>query len=134
MSDTATDVELARVAYLIDPDGFEVAISRGARDGLKLGQRFLVFAYGPEVVDPVSKENLGRIELVRGQGEVVHLQDNMATIRSIERRPARPGKRVIRDSTVFGIVGGGNVIEQDWSAEDPLPFRHISVGDLVKPV
>jgi len=134
MNDVATDAELARVAYLVDPGRFEVAISRGALDGLKLGQRFLVFAYGPEVKDPASGENLGRIELVRGQGEVVHLQDHMATIRSVEKSPARPGKRVIRDSTMFGLIGGGNITEQDWTAEDPLPFRDIAVGDFVKPV
>jgi hypothetical protein len=135
MSDVAARTELARVVHLGDPDGFEVVISRGARDGLRLGQRFVVFTYGPEVEDPDTGENLGRIELVRGRGEIIHLQDNMATVRSVEKRPSRPSKRVIRDTGMLAIATGrGHVIEEDWPPEEVLPFRHISVGDFAKPV
>jgi hypothetical protein len=135
MSDVSTRTELARVVHVVDSSGFEAVISRGARDELKPGQRFLVFAYGPEVMDPDSGENLGRIELVRGRGEIIHLQDSMATIRSVEKRSGRPSKRVIRDTSMLGIATGrGQVIEEDWAAEEVLPFRDISVGDLAKPV
>lgn len=135
MSEVAAYTVLPRVVHLVDSGGFEVAISGGTRDGLKLGQRFLVFAYGPEATDPGSGENLGRIELVRGRGEVVHLQDNMAIIRPVEKRPERARKRVIRETTPLGLaLGRGHIVEEDLSDEEPLPFRQIAVGDLAKPI
>lgn len=128
---------MAKVVYLggSDYDPHELAINRGSRDGIKPGQKYPVFGYGPELSDPDTGENLGRIELVRGRGEVVHVQDHIATIRSIERQPERRGKRVIRDSSIAALVQGrGQVVEEEWPAEEIVPFRNVSVGDLAKPI
>lgn len=136
MSDVTSRVELATVVHVVDPRSpFDLIINGGARDGVKPGHRFLVFGYGPEVTDPDSGENLGRIELVRGRGEIVHVQDHLSTIRSIERRPEHRGRRVIRDTTAIRLMlGRGHVIEGDWPAEDEVPFRDVFVGDLAKPI
>jgi hypothetical protein len=142
MSEVTASADLAKVVHILGPDRnpFQLVINRGARDGLKPGQRYLVFGYGPEVSDPESGESLGRVELVRGRGEVAHLQDNLATIRSIEVGSARRGKRVIRDVLPFGIArtgiaaGLGQVIEEDWPADSEQPFRDVQLGDLARPI
>jgi hypothetical protein len=137
MSDTRTETTLAKVVHVADQHAAsEVVINRGARHGVKLGDRFLVFGYGPDVVDPDTGEDLGKVELVRGRGEVVHVQDRLSTLRSMERRRRiGGGKRIIRDSGVFGFgVPSGKVIEEDISPEESVPFEAIRLGDVAKPI
>ena len=81
---------MAKVVYLAgsDYDPYELAINRGSRDGIKPGQKYLVFGFGPELRDPDTGENLGRIELVRGRGEVVHVQDHIAPSAPLNGSPS----------------------------------------------
>lgn len=65
-------VQPARVARVID--AFQVVINKGEKDGVRLGESFLVYGVGPEVQDPVTGEILGPIELVRGHDKVIDLR------------------------------------------------------------
>src|SRR5882672_5460239 len=103
MSDAAVRTRLAKVVHVVDPDTtyspVEIVINRGSQNGVKIGDQYLVFGEGPMIQDPDTGKDLGQLELVRGRGEVVHVQEHLATIRSIERRRERPAKRVFRDAT-----------------------------------
>jgi hypothetical protein len=142
MSDLATETRLARVVHVVDPDStyapVEVVINRGAHNGVKLGDRFLVIGEGPHITDPETGEDLGQLELVRGRGEVVHVQDHMATIRSIERRRTRPAKRITREAfggaLSVGLGVPGRVIEEELAPEAEMPFEAVRLGDLAKPI
>jgi hypothetical protein len=108
--------ESPRVAAVLDR--FQVVLNKGAKDGIRLGESFLIFAMGPEVEDPVTGQNLGPIELVKGRGKVIHLQDTMATLRSSDENPiysSLPG---------FGRPQPIRYEEQ--------PFRDIEVGDVAR--
>lgn len=132
MSDIATKIDLATVV-VVNEESRTLSINRGAKHGIKPGDRFLVFGYGPEIVDPGSHENLGRIELVRGRGEVFHVQENLATMRSIERRRAKPGKRIVREeSRMLGLGLGGRTVEEHIDEDQDLPFENVVVGDIAK--
>ena len=99
MSDVESLARLATVVHVVfepDQESLEVVINRGANHGVKLGDRFLVFGEGPRIVDPDTGKDLGQLELVRGQGQVVHVQEHIATIHTTERRRTRPAKRVVR--------------------------------------
>jgi hypothetical protein len=95
---------------------------------------------GPHIADPDSGEDLGALELVRGRGVVVHVQEHMATIRSMERRRAGPAKRIVREPSRhwmsnYGVPGAtGNVIEEELSPEVEVPFDSVQLGDLAKPI
>jgi hypothetical protein len=130
MGEVSVAADLAKVVHVVDSQylPFEIVINRGKRHGLKVGSRFLVFGLGPEVSDPDTGESLGRIELVRGRGEIVHVQDNLATLRSIEQSPAR-GKRVTKQFGSFAAP----VVEEDILPER-LPFEGVSVGDMARPI
>src|SRR5208337_1314817 len=133
MDETSVTADLAMVVYVSDSNTrpFEVVINRGRRHGIRPGARYLVFGYGPEVTDPDTGESLGRVELVRGRGEVEHLQDNLATLRSIERERDRRGKRVTRQGGGLGMFAP--VIEEEIEA-DPKPFENVCIGDLARPI
>jgi len=131
-----TGTKLAKVVHLVDAmySPVEVVINRGARNGVKLGDRFLVFGEGPHITDPDTGKDLGQLELVRGRGEVVHVQEQLATIRTIERRRTRPAKRVIREAVGSLLNGPGRVVEEELAPEAEVPFEAVRLGDLAKPI
>ena len=130
MHEVSTTADLAKVVHVVETQypPFEIVINRGKRHGVRLGARFLVFGIGPEVTDPDTGENLGRIELVRGRGEVIHVQDSLATLRSIEQTPGRRGKRITRQYGTFGPT-----VEEDVPSEQ-MPFEGVRVGDTARPI
>jgi hypothetical protein len=137
MSEVQERFELAKVVLTLGTGdtSLEVVVNRGEHDGLRQGQRFLVFGYGPEITDPDSGKNLGRVELVRGRGEVVHVQPHLATLRSVEKSREGGKKRIIRDTSGLGIFAGrGHVVEEDVGEERAIPFLGVQVGDMAKPI
>jgi hypothetical protein len=150
MSDLKTETRLAKVVHFASDDyatgPLEIVINRGSGQGVKAGDHFLVFGIGPHIVDPDTGEDLGVLELVRGRGEVVHVQEHLATIRTMERRRTRPAKRILREpnrhepgrhwmSSYIGVPGApGNVIKEELSPEVEVPFDSVQLGDLAKPI
>ncbi len=131
MDEIAVAADLAKVVHVVDSNylPFQLVINRSRRHGVKLGDRLLVFGVGPEVTDPDTYEGPGRIKLVRGRGEVIHLQESLATLRSIEKTRLRRGKRITRQ---YGSIGGPTV-EEDIPREQ-MPFEGVSVGDVARPI
>ncbi len=130
MDEVSVTTELAKVVHVVGSNysPYEVVVNRGKRHGVKIGDRFLVFGIGPEVSDPDTGENLGRVELVRGRGEVTHVQDSLATLRSTEQSRGRRGKRITKQFGQFGPI-----IEEDIQPE-PSPFEGVAVGDVARPI
>lgn len=62
----------------------EVVINLGSQNGIESGHKFVVFSLGDEIPDPNTGESLGRLELIKGRGEVVHVQQKMCTIKTYE--------------------------------------------------
>jgi hypothetical protein len=147
MSEVKAETKLAKIVHLVDPDysgrPLEVVINRGSSNGVKAGDRFLIFGIGPHIADPDTGEDLGVLELVRGQGDVVHVQEHLSTIRSIERRRTRPARRIVRESAnsastmarAFGVIPStSGVIEEELAPEVEVPFNSVQLGDFAKPI
>ena len=130
---TETKLTAGKVAKIVDE--YTIVINKGARDGVKSGQRFLFYNYSEEVLDPDTKDSLGKLEVVRGTGRVTHLQETMATVGSdMTTSPGRSTRRVRRTSMgmVAGLFGPEEV-EETLPAQ-AIPFEGAKVGDLAKPV
>jgi len=119
----------AKVLDVVDPG--RVAFNRGARDGIKKGQRFLVYALGKELTDPDTGESLGQLEVVRGTGVAVHVQDRVTTIESDMRGPHQ--RRTVRRSDAYAVLmgRGEEIVEETGTL---MPFDGPKIGDLVKPL
>ncbi len=79
-----------------------------------------------EIKDPNTGESLGHLEIVKGTGRVVHLQDKVATIesdktRSYLRKSVSPYGSFLRDQEVIEV-------------SELVPFDNPQVGDFVKPI
>ena len=132
MSDIAIALGLAKVVHVVDET--RVVINRGAAEGVKRGDRFLVFGEGPTLIDPDSGKSLGRLEVVRGRAQAEHVQDHIATLRSTERRQGRPRRRVVKTSVGGMLMFPNEVVEEDIDDDQELPLRDAAVGDLARPV
>jgi hypothetical protein len=87
-----------------------LVINRGADDGIRLNQRFLVYELTDQsIYDPTSKEFLGYLENPKGTGVVIHTQERIATIESDKL------------DEVLGI-------------RSRVPFAQLKEGDKVRPI
>jgi hypothetical protein len=112
----------AKVAQVVDE--MTLVINRGSAHGMKQGQRFVVFTIGDEITDPDSGKSLGRLEIVRGTGEVFHMQEQIAQLRSDVFV-----RRVVKSmQSLFGIGAQEDVVRERQ------PFDGAQRGDLVRPI
>jgi len=117
-----------KIADKIDDE--TLVINRGTKDSLKVGQRFCVFGYGREILDPDTKESLGRIEIIRGTGVITHVQERIATLKSDMK--ASPKKTVRRNDSPLTFSVFGQTVEESFS-EITLPFDGPQKGDSIRP-
>ena len=111
-------------------DDFTVAINRGSDHGVAKGDKFLVyFVELDELTDPISGENLGHLEVVRGTGTVAHVQPKLATLKS---NRTEPGGRIIRRGTGMMAYAMGETIEQPERIA--IPFDDAKIGDFAKEI
>jgi hypothetical protein len=131
-----TKFKLIKVAHIIDD--YTLIINKGSENGINIGQRFLVFIIGEEIIDPESKESLGYLEIVKGTGKITHLQPKMATLSSDMQSP--PGRSIRKsnnqNSRPFDITKmlGGDMEVEEQLPPKPIAFKSPQVGDLVKKV
>lgn len=110
-------------------DSYTLVINRGMVDGLRKGQKFLVYSIQDEVIDPETGESLGHLEVVRGRGVITHVQEKMATLKSDETAPSK----VVKKRNLGLLAMGTEVIEESDSGPT-LPFEGAEVNDSVKPI
>jgi hypothetical protein len=127
----------AKILKVIDEK--TIVIDRGMEDGVKDGDVFLVYALGEEIIDPDTKENYGKLEIVKGRAIVEHTQERIATLKS--SKTVLPDKKVIYRKPIgktFGLLsalgGAMETKEEVHGEEEILPFENVKIGDLVKPI
>jgi hypothetical protein len=127
------------VVKVIDQE--TLVINRGSNHGLKNGNRYLIYGSGGEIKDPTTGASLGNLEIVRGSGTVIHVQEQIATIRSDRfHSPSTVVKRTIRKgggSALAFALGGSEsteITEEERGEASRLPFEKPAVGDQAKPI
>lgn len=118
---------LPRVVQVLDE--YKVVINKGIDDEVEEGDNYLIFSLGDEIVDPETKENLGRLEIVRGKARVIHVQERLSTLKSTDKTDSGGRKRVVRSG--IGFLGSSEIIEDIQEQDSPLTAV---VGDYAKPI
>jgi hypothetical protein len=107
-------------------DAWNAILNVGEEDGIREGQDFIIYTLGDEIFDPVSGKSLGYYELVRGRGEVIHTQQKLCTVRSLQTKQV-----VLAPTNAFSVaVATGRT--QMKTVE--IPFSILRVGDLARRV
>lgn len=108
-------------------NSYKLAINRGTIHGLKEGQRVLVYRMSEEELrDPNTGESLGYLEIVKGKGRVIHVQEKMCTIESDQKQ----SRRMATKRT--GTYGFGEEVME--TLDELVPFEDAEIGDMVKPI
>lgn len=108
---TITNLNPATVAAIINPT--QVAINKGALDGITFGQRFSLYELSDQdILDPTTKQSLGRLETIKGTGRIVHIQDKLSILEAIS------------ENELLGLFIAG----------PEATFKHPKVGDKVRPI
>lgn len=130
----------ATVAKVIDD--YKLVINRGSENGIKEGQRMLVYCVSDEdIKDPETGESLGFLELVRGTGKIIFVQEKIsiiesdntkAEIRKIFNRASKAEPSYIPQipRPIFKQAEPLETIE----SKHLIPFENPQVGDQVKPI
>ncbi|WP_013322919.1 hypothetical protein [Gloeothece verrucosa] len=114
----------ASVAEIIDD--YKLVINKGEKDGIRKGQRMLVYRVSEEdIKDPETGESLGYLELVRGTGKIIYIQEKMSILES--------------DKTPINSYWSAFPSQLDKYIEKLLegkllPFENPQIGDKVKPI
>lgn len=128
----------AKVARVIDP--YKLVINRGSIHGIRESQRMLVYCVDDEEIkDPDTGKSLGFLELVRGSGRIIFIQEEISILESDR---IFEGYRKIPISPFVGSYLSSQFSKiQDYneSLGEALkgtlkPFDNPQVGDLVKPI
>lgn len=109
-------------------DDYKLVMNRGKQNGIREGQRMMVYRIDEEeILDPHTGESLGFLELVRGTGRIIFVQDKISIIETDQKKTYR--KRI--ENYSLGLRSyKSEVVESD----ELKPFDNAQVGDLVKPI
>jgi len=124
----------ATVAHVIDE--YQVVINRGSDQGVKVGDTYLIYAIGPDLIDPETNESLGPLEVVRGRAAVKHVQEKIATLETIEFDETPGRRKIIKRDGGSGIMalslGLGQREEIEEGPERSQRPLDAAKGDLAK--
>ena len=119
----------ATVAKVID--NYKLVMNRGEQNGIREGQRMMVYRIDDEeILDPHTGESLGFLELVRGTGRVIFVQDKISIIETDRKKTYR--KRI--ENPPFGLSSYKSEVAEVVESDELKPFDNAQVGDLVKPI
>lgn len=113
-------IKEVKIASVVDQ--YRVVINAGSVDGVKAGQRFLIYKIGDEVIDPDTRGSLGRLEVVKGIGEAIHVQEKMATLQTTEKH------EIQRRQTIASLFSPIEI------SKEPKAFIEAEVGDIARPI
>ncbi len=107
----------AEQGYLVRVDGSKVYLDYGAQSGVMPGQNFVIFQEGEELIHPITKKSLGRIEKKLTGGTIEEVFPSY----SIGRLPKpakglKPGARV-RLGAVVGVAAAAAPVAQAAPAD-----------------
>jgi cell shape-determining protein MreC len=125
------------VAHLIDDNGqriTQVVINQGSNSGVKLGDIFLIYGIGKEIIDPVTQNSLGMLELVRGKAEVTNVQPTMATLTSLEKGKGPATTRHISRQGGMSIFLTGNETIREEQEPYIKELDNVKVGDFARKI
>lgn len=118
-----------KVVKIISP--YQVVINAGAESNIKQGQRFLIYSIGDMVIDSDTGEELEQVEIVKGTGKIIHLQNKIATIESDMKEDTPVTVRHNSGPAYMRHLIGDT--EETKITRVDLPFEEVQIGDFVRP-
>lgn len=132
MPEKQSGKDIGRVVHVFDYNE-QVVINKGEVDGVKMGDMYLLYELGEEMLDPETLQSLGRLEIVKGKGKVIHVQEKISTIESIAKTsPTKTITKRQKRNPIISAFDEGYVEEVVTGESETVPFNNPKSGDYVK--
>lgn len=96
-----------RVIKIIDK---WTVVIRNTKD-ISENDTFLIYYLSDEdLIDPETKENLGKLEYLVGKVKAEHIQEKIVTLKAFELEKRLPTKRTISKNPLIGFFGAEETI------------------------
>lgn len=126
----------------INADNTEFVINKGNEHGVRKGYKFLIIEIGESIEDPETGENLGELEIIKGEAMTLHIQDKMSTLISNEYI-IKPGVEEViyrnaqpRSNMGLGVSWARDNAPASKIVTEPVkvlkPLLKVKIGDKVK--
>jgi len=79
-----TEILNGKVIGFIDKDPYKVVINIGITRGVKVGMPFIIYYEGEKVIDPDTKEELGKLEYIKAKVKVSQVAEKYSILESNE--------------------------------------------------
>ncbi len=104
-----------------------LAINRGSEHKIRPNQKVLVYCLSDEEIkDPETGKSLGYLEIYKGTGKIIHIQEKMSIIES-----DRSQTKTTKNTPSLAFLGRGDEVYHDSYL---LDFEDPEIGDMVKPI
>ncbi|MDY2947841.1 hypothetical protein [Mannheimia varigena] len=131
---------LAEIVSIIDE--LRVVVNAGKNKNMAIGTKFLIVGIGKEIFDPNTGESLGNIEIIRGYAKVIHVQEKISTLESIDtvkkpdvREITKTTKKTdVRNGALYSLLSGNGestTTEIIKPQEAQLKQLNVNIGDKV---
>lgn len=118
-----------RVLKVIDE--YTLVINKGSDDGVIMTNRFLIYHLGEDMIDPDTKENLGTLEIVCGEGKPEHIQERFTTLVT-SLQSVKKAKTVVKHGGLSSLYG---TTEETYDPEvTAIPFENADTDCLFKQI
>ena len=118
---------IAKVISVLDE--YKVVINKGSNDGVTSEDVFLVYRLGNELFDPDTKESLGVLEIVCGEGKPEHIQEKITTLKT-SKTQIRKAKTIKKTGPYGGLFGN---TEETYDPEiTDIPFENVDTDCIAK--
>lgn len=131
-----------KIAKIVGPT--TVILAAGSENGVKEGMEFVIYDLTDTIRDPDTGDDLGRLEIVKGQVYAVHVQDKITLARTKSRTVQRiDDPMAMVGASLAGRLTRRTATETVWDelkiAEPTGPSfiasdRVVRVGDKVRSV
>ena len=95
--------------------GDRIIINKGRKDKVLPGFVYQIYSIGDEIIDPITKTSLGKVEIIKGEFTVFHIQENMTTL---EKRS---------QSSLSSMIGSGQSIFLENQTK-----TYVKIGDFAR--
>ena len=118
---------------------YMVVLNVGSDDGVDIGDDYILYRVGEDILDPDTGESLGAYEQIIGRGTVTHVQDRICTLESSEIKES--GRKVVRKfsrgaHSALWALGNALATPSEEVIEEPektlRPFSDADAGDFAK--
>jgi hypothetical protein len=112
-------------------DDSTVVINAG-KDDIRYNDKFVIYKEDDEIFDPLTNKSLGVLQIIKGTAKVLHIQDNMTTIKSNKTKNIQTKNIQTRTTPLIQFYGPSSSETIKIESEN-LPFeRDVQIGDIVE--